>query len=106
MARQAPVGDRLSGQGFPDSGEAPMTSLTNMTSLIMRSLSILNWPHRRAFLCGIVALTVVVLAPQLASATKIESIKSPAGIEFWLVRDPTVPLIAINFGFRGGSAEE
>src|SRR5262245_10105691 len=100
MARQAPVGDRLSGQGFPDSGEAPMTSL------IMRSLSTVTWPRGRASLCGLLALVVVAFAPQLASATKIESIKSPAGIEFWLVRDPTVPLIAINFGFRGGSAQE
>src|SRR5262249_31472089 len=106
MARQAPVGDRLSGQGFPDSGEAPMTSLTNMTSLIMRSLSILKCPRRRAFPCAMVPLALVVLAPKLAPAPKTETLKTPAGIEFWLVRDPTVPLIAINFGFRGGSAEE
>jgi len=83
-----------------------MTSLTNMTSLIMRSLSTLNWLRGRALLCGVLALILVALAPQHASATKIESIKSPAGIEFWLVRDPTVPLIAINFGFRGGSSQE
>jgi hypothetical protein len=82
-----------------------------MKSLVIRSLLILNWPRRRAFrgrasvghanVLGALALIVVALAPQLASATKIESIKTPAGIEVWLVRDPTVPLIAINFGFRG-----
>src|SRR5262245_29564939 len=105
MARQAPVGDRLSGQGSPDGGEAAMKSL------VMRSLLPLHWPHGRAWrgrasLLGLLALIAATLAPQLASATKIESIKTPGGIEIWLVRDPTVPLIAINFGFRGGSAQE
>jgi zinc protease len=69
----------------------------------MRSLHRLG---RRAFVCGMLALIATTLAPQIASATKIESIRTPAGIEVWLVRDPTVPLIAINFGFRGGSAQE
>jgi len=55
---------------------------------------------------GALALIVTALVPQHASATKIESIRTPAGIEVWLVRDPTVPLIAINFGFRGGSAQD
>ena len=77
-----------------------------MKSLVMRSLLTLNWPRGRAILCGLLALIVVAVAPQLAFATKIESIRTPAGIEFWLVRDPTVPLIAINFGFRGGSAQD
>ena len=82
-----------------------------MKSLVMRSLLTLNWPrgrasHGRASLSGLLALIAATLAPQLASATKIESIRTPAGIEVWLVRDPTVPLLAINFGFRGGSAQE
>jgi zinc protease len=82
-----------------------------MKSLVMRSLLTPHWPRRRAWrgrarLLGLLALIAATLAPQLASATKIESIKTPAGIEVWLVRDPTVPLIAINFGFRGGSAQE
>jgi len=41
-----------------------------------------------------------------AHATKIERIVSPAGIEFWFVRDATVPLVAVNFSFRGGSAQD
>jgi zinc protease len=82
-----------------------------MKSLVMRSLLTLNWPRGRASrgrasLSGLLALIAATLAPQLASATKIESIRTPAGIEVWLVRDPTVPLLAINFGFRGGSAQE
>jgi zinc protease len=63
-------------------------------------------PRGRALAFGALTLIVAALAPQLAAATKIESIKTPAGIEVWLVRDPTVPLVAINFGFRGGSAQD
>src|SRR5262252_8144596 len=66
----------------------------------------LHSPRGRALIFGALALIATALAPQQAAATKIESIKTPAGIEVWLVRDPTVPLVAINFGFRGGSAED
>jgi zinc protease len=58
---------------------------------------------------GISALAAVALswlAPAAASATKIERLTTPAGIEVWLVRDPTVPLIAVNFGFNGGSTQD
>lgn len=41
-----------------------------------------------------------------AAATKIERVVSPAGIEAWLVREPSVPLIAMNFAFRGGSSQD
>ena len=51
----------------------------------MRSLLTPNWTRGRAYACGVLALIAVALAPQLASATKIESIKTPAGIEVWLV---------------------
>lgn len=58
---------------------------------------------------GISALAAVALlwlAPNSAGATKIERLITPAGIEVWLVRDPTVPLVAINFGFSGGSTQD
>ncbi|HEY4774758.1 MAG TPA: pitrilysin family protein [Xanthobacteraceae bacterium] len=37
------------------------------------------------------------------AATAIERVISPRGIEAWLVRAPGVPLIALDFAFRGGS---
>ena len=52
----------------------------------------------------VVAALVALCAP--ASATKIERVISPAGIEFWFVRDGTVPLVAIEFAFRGGAAQD
>ena len=58
----------------------------------------------RAFL--IAAATCLTLAVPAQAATKIERVVSPGGIEAWLVSDPTVPLVAMNFAFRGGSSQD
>ena len=50
------------------------------------------------------SLLVVAVAP--AAATKIDRVVSPAGIEIWLVQEPTVPLIAMDFAFRGGASQD
>jgi zinc protease len=42
----------------------------------------------------------------IAQATRIERVVSPAGIEAWLVRDKSVPLISIDFAFRGGAIQD
>ncbi|HZM27717.1 MAG TPA: insulinase family protein, partial [Gemmatimonadales bacterium] len=52
----------------------------------------------------IVAALVALCVP--ASATKIERVVSPSGIEFWFVRDATVPLVSIEFAFRGGAVQD
>ena len=53
------------------------------------------------------ALAVVVAAfPVSASATKIERIVSPRGIMAWLVQEPSVPLIAFDFAFKGGATQD
>jgi zinc protease len=41
-----------------------------------------------------------------AAAMKIEKIVSPSGIEAWLVREHSTPLVALNFAFRGGSSQD
>ena len=41
-----------------------------------------------------------------AAATKIDRVVSPAGIEIWLVQEPSVPLIAMDFAFRGGTSQD
>ncbi len=51
------------------------------------------------------AFSVLMLAPASA-ATEVERVVSPLGIEAWLVRSPTAPLIAIDFAFRGGSSQD
>jgi zinc protease len=48
----------------------------------------------------------VLMAPLAAKATTIQRVVSPGGIEAWLVQDPSVPLIAFDFSFRGGANQD
>jgi zinc protease len=41
-----------------------------------------------------------------ARATTIERVVSPGGIEAWLVREPAVPLISLEFAFTGGAIQD
>ena len=54
------------------------------------------------------ALTAVLLVTSwnFARATEIQRVVSDAGIEAWLVEDHTVPIIAMDFSFSGGSAQD
>lgn len=52
------------------------------------------------------ALLAFGLAPSAHAAAKIQRVISPGGIEAWLVQDATVPLVAMQFAFRGGSAQD
>jgi zinc protease len=41
-----------------------------------------------------------------AGAVPIERVVSPGGIEAWLVRERSTPLVALEFAFRGGSSQD
>jgi len=41
-----------------------------------------------------------------AHAMKIQTIKSPGGIEAWLVEQHSVPMMAMRFAFEGGSSQD
>ena len=45
-------------------------------------------------------------APQPAGATTVQRVVSPGGIEAWLVQEPSLPLVALNFAFIGGATED
>jgi zinc protease len=60
----------------------------------------------RALSCAFVLACVLCAAPPPAHATTIERIVSPGGIAAWLVREPSVPLIAVDFAFRGGANQD
>jgi zinc protease len=57
---------------------------------------------QRAALAGFAA--ALLAAP--ASATTIERVISPGGIEAWLVHESAVPLIVVDFAFAGGAAQD
>jgi zinc protease len=52
------------------------------------------------------ALLASLLFAAPAFATTIERVVSPGGIEAWLVHEPTVPMIAIDFAFVGGAIQD
>jgi zinc protease len=60
------------------------------------------------FLKGIAMALALFSAssPAEAQAGKIEKLVTPAGIEVWFVRDDTLPIISMNFAFRGGAAQD
>jgi len=52
----------------------------------------------------IVAFLTTLSGP--AHAMKIQTIKSPGGIEAWLVEEHGVPMMAMRFAFEGGSSQD
>lgn len=66
-------------------------------------------PRLQAVRTGITAtfaLVATAILPFGAQATEVQAVTSPGGITAWLVSDDTVPLIAMNFAFRGGAAQD
>ena len=61
-------------------------------------------PHLLRAAAALLAATLLSQAP--AHATTIERVISPGGIEAWLVREPSVPLIAMDFAFKGGADQD
>ena len=49
---------------------------------------------------------ILPFATPAHAATKIQHLISPGGIEAWFVQDSTVPLIAMEYAFAGGAAED
>ena len=61
--------------------------------------------HLRGLITG-VALTIAATAAQPAGATTVQRVVSPGGISAWLVQEPSLPLVALNFAFVGGAAAD
>src|ERR1700727_2831217 len=55
---------------------------------------------------AVAALLVLPLVSAPALATTIERVVSPGGIVAWLVHEPAVPMIAVDFAFVGGAAQD
>ncbi|MDX2259720.1 MAG: pitrilysin family protein [Hyphomicrobiaceae bacterium] len=55
---------------------------------------------------AVLVLFVVVALMRPAHAMDIKTVKSPGGIEAWLVEDRAVPLVALRFAFGGGSSQD
>jgi zinc protease len=57
---------------------------------------------------GLIAGTMLLMlaASPSHAAAKIQRLVSPGGIEAWFVQDATVPLIAMEYAFAGGAAQD
>lgn len=61
----------------------------------------------RATLIGFtVAVAVAALSAGSASATNIQRVISPGGIEAWLVQEKTVPMLAMEFAFSSAGSTQ
>lgn len=54
----------------------------------------------------ILAALILFAFNRPAEAMQIKSVKSPGGIEAWLVEDHSNPMMALRFSFEGGSAQD
>jgi zinc protease len=52
------------------------------------------------------AAVAAIASTNAASAMTIEKIVSPAGIEAWLVREKSLPLVTLNYAFHGGATQD
>jgi zinc protease len=52
------------------------------------------------------AAMTIVLATLPARAVGVQQVASPKGVKAWLVEDYTVPIVTMNFAFRGGAAQD
>ncbi|WP_430642493.1 M16 family metallopeptidase [Bradyrhizobium paxllaeri] len=52
------------------------------------------------------AVLLALAASPSHAAAKIQRLVSPGGIEAWFVQDATVPLIAMEYAFSGGAAQD
>ena len=62
-------------------------------------------PRTGFLVAGCLAITTMMTSPSQAAA-KIQHLISPGGIEAWFVQDATVPLVAMEFGMSGGTAQD
>ena len=60
----------------------------------------------RRVACALLLAATLPLAAPARAATKIQHLISPGGIEAWFVQDSTVPLIAMEYAFAGGAAQD
>ncbi len=60
--------------------------------------------RRTGLFGGLLAAVVLLFAATPARAVDVVRVKSPGGIEAWLVRDTLNPILSLRFVFRGGAA--
>ncbi|WP_341704006.1 pitrilysin family protein [Ferrovibrio sp.] len=60
----------------------------------------------RFFACFLLLLVSAAGPAAALAAPQIEKVTTAAGIEVWLVREPAIPILALQAAWRGGSASD
>jgi zinc protease len=60
----------------------------------------------RRLLAAVCFALISLAADPSFAATKIQHLVTPGGIEAWFVQDATVPLVAMEYAFAGGAAQD
>jgi len=55
----------------------------------------------RTALAGAFAAALLPAVP--AAAVDIQELESPGGVSFWLVEEPSIPIVAVEMSFKGGA---
>ena len=81
----------------------PRNNAARVRALDQRQNSLYRW----TFVLPLLLAAIFFIAlNRPAEAMQIKSVKSPGGIEAWLVEDHSNPLMAMRFSFEGGSAQD
>ena len=48
----------------------------------------------------------LVSTPTASRAASVERVTTPLGLEIWFVRDDTLPMLSVEYAFRGGAAQD
>ena len=51
-------------------------------------------------------MTAFAAIQPVSRAATVQKVRSPGGIEAWLVEDYAVPLVAVDFSFKGGASQD
>ena len=62
--------------------------------------------NRLIALLVLVSCSIALGSFSARAEIEIREISSPKGVKAWLVEDYTIPLIAINFAFKGGTSQD
>lgn len=79
-----------------------------MTGFHGAAAKVVRHAARFSFACALPALAMLFTASVSfpAAAMNIQQIKSPGGIEAWLVEEHSVPLISLRYAFDGGNSQD
>lgn len=55
---------------------------------------------------AVIALVLLSNASQVRADLDVQVVTSPKGVSAWLIEDYTLPIVAVRFGFKGGSRSD